>query len=190
MPDIFELTFLPLLIHLSSTPHPFSILLGGHWGSKGPKEIKIRATKMLLPKCLGIDSQVGTALQVGAKNRTKETKPHLIWQALPPFSETPFCIAVLAPPTHCLHLAEPGGCRRCCTAAGTCGCSSLPSTPTHLGSLTAWLLLFSLLSARLLSTAHTQLFAASLPKGCPYSDKWRHSQVCRKILEGVDRNTF
>lgn len=190
MPDVFQLIFLPLLIHLSSTPHPFLILFGGHRGSKGPKEIKIRATKTLLPKCLGIDSQVGAALQVGARNRTKETKPHLSWQALPPFSETPLGIAVLVPPTHCLHLAEPGGCRRCCTAAGTCGCSSLPATPTHLGCLTAWLLLLPLLSACLLLAAHAQLFAASLPKGCPYGDKWWHSQICWKILEGVDRNIF
>lgn len=136
MPDIFELTFLPLLIHLFSTPHQFSTLFKGQWGSKGPKEIKIRVTKTSLPKYLGIDSQIGAALQARAKNRTKETKPHLLGQALLPFSETPFRNAVLVPPTPCLHLVEPGGCRRCCTAAGTCGCSSLASTPTHLGCLT------------------------------------------------------
>lgn len=105
MPEIFKLTFLPLLIHLSSRPHQFLTLFGGQWGSKGPKEIKIRATKTLLPKCLGIDSQVGAAPQAGAKNRTKETKPHLLGQASLPFSETPLCNAVLVPPV-CTWLSQ------------------------------------------------------------------------------------
>lgn len=104
----FELTFLPLLIHLSSTPHPFQTLLVGQWSSKGPKEIKIRVTKTLLPKCLGRDPRVGAALQTGAKNTTKESKPHLLWQALLPFSERPLCTAVLVP----LTPKAPGRARR------------------------------------------------------------------------------
>lgn len=184
MPDIFELIFLPLLIHLSSTPHPFSTLFGGQWGSKGPKEMKIRATR-LPPKRLGTDSQVGTALQAGAKNRTKETKPHLLWQALPPFSETPSCTAVLVPVCTWLSQEAAGD------AALQLALMAAPLwLPPHTSGLShCLLLLFPLLSGCLDSTAHTQLFAAPLSKGYPQW-QWWHSQVFCKIGEGVDRKTF
>lgn len=147
MPDTFKEIFC-LLIHLSSTPHSFSISFGGQWDFKGSKEIKIRMTKTLLPKCLG---DLGTD-----KTLPKETKLHLMWQALPPFSET--CFAVLFRSvliTVCIWLSQ--------TAAAweTLHCNwYLLAAPlwfplaAHPIRLTAWLLLLLLHSACPLATAH------------------------------------
>lgn len=156
----FELTFLPLLIHLSSTPHPLSTLLGGQWGSKGPKEIKIRVTKTLLPKCLGRDPRVGTALQTGAKNRTKESKPQLLWQALLPFSERPLYTAVLVP----LFPKAPGRARRL-QEVQQCSWHSLLLSGDTWGVSVPAPSLPPPLSLALPST-HTAL-CCSAPKGCP-----------------------
>lgn len=115
-------TFLSLLIHLSSTPYSVSIWFGGQWGSKGPKEIKIRVTKTLLAKLLG-----------RARNRTdisKGNKTPLDATGFTSLLRNGFCILVLLSSNRCLHLAEPNS---CCPGEATlqlalAGCSSLPST--------------------------------------------------------------
>lgn len=141
-----QVTFLSLLIHLPSTPHSFTISFGGQWGLKGSKEIKIRVTKTLLPKCLR------------ARNRrdiSKGNKTPLDVTGITSLLRNAFCILVLVPPNHCLHLAETSS---CCPEEATlqlvlAGCSSLASThytskvshclapsPPSLPSLLVWML--------------------------------------------------
>lgn len=123
-----------------------TFILNFIWRTVGFKGIqRDKNQKTLLPKCLG---ELGTD-----KTFPKETKPHLMWQALPPFSETHFAFlfrSLLI--TVCIWLSQTAAARETlhCNWYLLAAPLWLPLT-AHPRRLTAWHFIFLLHSACLLA---------------------------------------